>query len=77
MRDAETLKSTLNELLAKAVESVSVIDLVDVIIEYAYVARASDVHLEPGEDGVAYPFQDRRLAPRCYRAAPCFFGASS
>ena len=57
MRDAETLKSTLDGLLTKPIESISVIDFVNVIIEYAYAAKASDVHLEPGEEGSRIRFR--------------------
>jgi len=57
MRDAESLKSIMDELLAKTVESVSVIDFVNVVIEYAYAAKASDVHLEPGENGLRIRFR--------------------
>jgi type IV pilus assembly protein PilB len=57
MRNIESLKSVLEKIISTPLESVSVIDLVDVIIEYAYVARASDVHLEPGDGGVRIRFR--------------------
>lgn len=57
MRDAASLKSIVDELLGKSIESISVIDFVNAIIEYAYAAKASDVHLEPGEDGSRIRFR--------------------
>ena len=57
MRDIESLKRTVEELLSKSIESISVIDFVNTIVEYAFVAKASDVHLEPGEDGARIRFR--------------------
>jgi len=57
MRTVESVKTILEELLSKSIESVSVIDFVNVIVEYAYLAKASDVHLEPGEDGSRIRFR--------------------
>jgi type II secretory ATPase GspE/PulE/Tfp pilus assembly ATPase PilB-like protein len=57
MRDVASLKKIVDELLSKSIESISVIDFVNVMIEYAYAAKASDVHLEPGEDGSRIRFR--------------------
>lgn len=38
--------------LAKPVEEMSIIGLIDALIEYAYRSRASDVHIQPFEDEI-------------------------
>jgi type II secretory ATPase GspE/PulE/Tfp pilus assembly ATPase PilB-like protein len=50
MRDVATLKSLVEEQLALPLEQVSVIKLVDLLVEYGYVAKVSDIHLEPAVD---------------------------
>ncbi len=57
MRDAESLRSMVDELLSKSMESISVIDFVNIIVEYAYIAKASDMHLEPGDEGLRIRFR--------------------
>ncbi len=47
----------MDEMLAKPIESLSVIDFVNIIIEYAYTMKASDVHLEPSEEGCRLRFR--------------------
>ncbi len=49
MRDVASLKSLIEEQMKLPLEQVSIIRLVDLLVEYAYVARASDLHLEPAE----------------------------
>lgn len=50
MRDIASLKSLVEEQVALPLERVSVIQLVDLFVEYAYGARASDIHIEPAPD---------------------------
>lgn len=50
MRDIGSLKSLIEEQVAKPLEQISVIQLVDLFVEYAYVVRASDIHIEPAPD---------------------------
>lgn len=50
MRDIASLKSLIEEQIGKSLEQVSVIKLVDLLVEYAYSTRASDVHIEPTPD---------------------------
>ena len=47
MRDIKSLKSLVEEQLGKSLETISIIQLVDLIVEYAYAAGASDIHIEP------------------------------
>src|SRR3989338_2930937 len=49
------LQETFNELLAK--KSVSATELVDLIINYAYEDKASDVHIEPEEKDTLIRFR--------------------
>ncbi|MBI4086214.1 MAG: type II/IV secretion system protein [Candidatus Liptonbacteria bacterium] len=57
MRDIKSLTAALEELAAKPLESVSVIDFMDLVIELAYVTKASDIHLEPGDNAVRMRFR--------------------
>jgi len=52
VRNIKSLKTTLDEQLARAANQISIIELVDLIVEFAYVSRASDIHLEPADDKV-------------------------
>ena len=47
MRDIKSLKPLIEKQLTESLENVSIIQLVDLLVEYAYAARASDVHIEP------------------------------
>jgi len=48
MRDIKAIRAALEKELSQInVEKVSVVDLVDLFVQYAYAARASDVHIEP------------------------------
>ncbi|MFA6397615.1 MAG: GspE/PulE family protein [Candidatus Paceibacterota bacterium] len=53
----ENLKLSIENEINKGVDKISVIDFVDLLIEYAYVVRASDVHLEPMSDRVVARFR--------------------
>jgi type II secretory ATPase GspE/PulE/Tfp pilus assembly ATPase PilB-like protein len=50
MRDISSLRSSIAEQVSQPFEQVSVIKLVDLLVEYAYSSRASDIHVEPEED---------------------------
>jgi type IV pilus assembly protein PilB len=50
MRDIASLKSLIEEQIQLPLEQVSVIKLVDLLVEYGYTARASDIHIEPAAD---------------------------
>ncbi len=43
-------KSTIEKEIAQSKEEISIIKLVDSLIEYAYDSRASDIHLDPTEN---------------------------
>ncbi|HCI05129.1 TPA: hypothetical protein DEX28_00040, partial [Patescibacteria group bacterium] len=45
-------KSAIEKEINGPVDKISIIKLVDLLIEYAYQARASDIHIDPGEDKV-------------------------
>jgi type IV pilus assembly protein PilB len=52
MQDLGTLKGAIETELAKPFEKISIVALVDLFIEAAYTAGASDVHIQPEEKGV-------------------------
>ena len=47
MRDIKTLKAEIEKQLVQPVEKISIVNLVDLFVGYAYVAHASDIHIEP------------------------------
>ena len=53
----ESIKLAIENELKKGVGEISVINFVEMLIESAYVSRASDLHLEPGEDQVLVRFR--------------------
>lgn len=52
MRDMKTLKAEIEKQLVQPVEKISIVNLVDLFVGYAYVAYASDLHIEPDEETV-------------------------
>jgi type IV pilus assembly protein PilB len=50
MRDIKTLRELVEKELTSSPERISIINLVDLFVEYAYEARASDVHIEPTKE---------------------------
>lgn len=52
MHDLTVLKSSIEQELSKPIEKISVVALVDLFIEAAYSAGASDVHIHPESQGV-------------------------
>ena len=49
MLDIKSLRPVIEKELSKPFEEVSIIDLVDLLVSYAYSARASDIHIEPSK----------------------------
>lgn len=52
MRDIKSIKSLIDKQLASSY-TVSIIELVDLMVEHAYVSRSSDIHIEPAEEKVS------------------------
>lgn len=50
-------KSDIEKELARPAEEISIIRLVDLLIEYAYLSRTSDIHIDPGEGNVMIRFR--------------------
>ncbi len=57
MRDLKTVKADIEKQLNGTPNEVSIIDLVDSLVEYGYRARASDIHIEPSSDKVIARFR--------------------
>jgi len=57
MRDIGTLKIAIEKQLEAPLEKISVVNLVDLFIEYATIAKASDIHIKPEEDGLRIRFR--------------------
>jgi type IV pilus assembly protein PilB len=57
MRDIKSLESSIETQLDQPFEKISVINLVDSFVEYAYTTRASDIHIEPTKEGVRIRFR--------------------
>jgi type IV pilus assembly protein PilB len=53
MRTIKALKSAIDKIVSQKPGDVSIIELVDLMVEYSFVARASDIHIEPAEDFVS------------------------
>jgi type II secretory ATPase GspE/PulE/Tfp pilus assembly ATPase PilB-like protein len=49
IEESKKLKVEIDKLAKRSAAEVSIIDLVDGMIKYAFLARASDIHLEPFE----------------------------
>lgn len=52
MRDIKSLKQLVEAQVNLSFEKISIINLVDLFVEYAYSSRASDIHIEPSKDDV-------------------------
>jgi len=50
-------KDSIDKLLKQPEETISIIDLVKSLIEFAYASRASDIHLDPSEDKLIVRFR--------------------
>ncbi len=57
MRDIKSLKPLVEAQLGQSFEKISIINLVDLFVEYAYSSRASDIHIEPTKDEVRVRFR--------------------
>jgi len=57
MRDIKVVKAEIDKQLGLSADSISVVSLVDLFIEYAYSSNASDVHVHPAADGVRVRFR--------------------
>lgn len=55
--NSEQLKIKIQTLLKKSEADISIITLVDDMLEYAFLTRASDIHLEPFEDKLTARFR--------------------
>lgn len=53
MRNIKLIKESLDRQIKSTADQISIIELVDLIVEYAYASRASDIHIEPGEKTVS------------------------
>ncbi len=52
MQSIKSLKSAIEKQISLPPDDISIIELVDLIVEYAYNSRASDIHIEPAEKKV-------------------------
>ncbi len=57
MRDIKTLKPLIEKKLSVKADEVSIVEIVDLFIEYAYSSRSSDIHIEPEVDAVRLRFR--------------------
>ena len=57
MRDIKALKTLIESKLGKKMESTSVVEFVDLFIEYAYSSKSSDIHIEPAAEIVRIRFR--------------------
>ena len=57
MRDGKTIKAAIERQLLQSVETISIVKLVDLFVEFAFVTRSSDIHLEPTRDAVRARFR--------------------
>lgn len=57
MRDIKSLKVLIEKQLVQPPEKVSIVNLIDLFIEYAYTSRASDLHIEPEVETVRIRFR--------------------
>lgn len=62
-----TLKSVVDKELAKSPKSISIIWLVDKLVEDAFKSRASDIHIDPAEKDFAIRFRIDGVLHEIYR----------
>ncbi|MBI3589712.1 MAG: type II/IV secretion system protein [Candidatus Liptonbacteria bacterium] len=55
--DVASLKLDIEKQITKPIDEVSIVSLVNLFVKYAYVARASDVHLDPTPDKIRVRFR--------------------
>lgn len=68
MKDTAGLKSRIEEQIKQPTEQISVIKLVDLLVQYAYETRASDVHIEPTSDALRIRYRIDGLLYDSFRA---------
>ncbi len=56
-RDQRTLKLAIEKQLVQTIENISIVNLIDLFVEYAYSVRASDIHIEPEAEAVRLRFR--------------------
>ncbi len=52
MLNIKSVKTAIEKILTGPPENLSIIELVDLLVEYAFISRASDLHIEPSADRV-------------------------
>lgn len=57
MTDIKFVKTAIDDLLKIEADKISIIELVDRLVAYAFFVRASDLHLEPSEDRMSARFR--------------------
>ncbi|RJQ28792.1 type II/IV secretion system protein [Candidatus Parcubacteria bacterium] len=57
MRDINSVKEEVVKQLAQKADKVSIVKLVDLLVEFSYTAKASDIHIEPQEGKVRIRFR--------------------
>lgn len=57
IKSLKALKTEIDSQLGQSFEKVSIIKLVDLLAEYAFSAKASDIHIEPTKEGVRVRFR--------------------
>lgn len=57
MRSAKEIKSEIDAQVKSKPTEVSIIKLVELLVEHGYVSRASDIHIEPADDNVVVRFR--------------------
>ncbi len=57
MPDIKSVKALIEKQLLQKVDDISIVKLVDLLVEYAYYSRSSDIHLEPTREAVRARFR--------------------
>ena len=57
MRNLTTIKLEIEKQVQSSASEISIIELVDLMTEYAFKSRASDIHIEPGPEKVMARFR--------------------
>lgn len=57
MSDLKSVRALIERQLLQKVDDISIVKLVDLMVEYAYYTRSSDIHLEPTRDAVRARFR--------------------
>ncbi len=57
MREPKAVKADIEKQLANPPHKVSIVNLVDLFVEYSYVLRASDIHIEPEAEDLRVRFR--------------------